>query len=274
MADVIPMTPRFGAPGDSAPRPVLLIVDDDSTWRKLAREICEQAISQEGVSVFEADSIPAALEVLANHAVHAVILDKNLGNDSEDSNHNGIASIPRLLLVQDHLQIVMTTSSEDTEDIVQAILSGACSYVVKHKRMEYFEAAIKRALVTGLRLYLAKSGSEIPADDSRPIDLPGTSPATVQLKLRVHEAAKTEAPIVLLGETGTGKSTIAKLIHRLRSQYLGKNNSDRPFVQINMGAVSKELANPSFLAMRMVHLQAQRDDASVLWSAHGAERFS
>ena len=69
-----------------------------------------------------------------------------------------------------------------------AIQNGACTYIVKHKKMKYFEAAAKRALATGMSLYLAKLGGEPVEDSSNAIDIPGNSPATNQLRFRVYRS--------------------------------------------------------------------------------------
>ena len=52
--------------------------------------------------------------------------------------------------------------------------------------------------------------------------------------------AKVEAAALLLGESGTGKSVVARLLHNLRSRYLKRG--DRPFIRLNMGAIAPTLA--------------------------------
>uniref|UniRef100_UPI0039794F95 sigma 54-interacting transcriptional regulator n=1 Tax=Salmonella sp. SAL04286 TaxID=3159864 RepID=UPI0039794F95 len=63
----------------------------------------------------------------------------------------------------------------------------------------------------------------------------GTSPASLEVKRRARRGAASEAPVLLLGETGTGKELVARHIHNLSARRTG------PFVAVNCGAFSESL---------------------------------
>ena len=227
-------------PSDSFARPTVLIVDDDPQWRDLARDLLNVKLGNLAVTVLDCDSVPHALEILNSRLVHAVILDRHLGTDSDNPNHDGAASIPKLLGAQPHLQILMATShSGDRAHVVEAMRNGACGYVIKHEDMELFIEEVRKAIRDGLREFHSRTEETRNAPPIG-IELKGSSPAIQMLKLRVEEMAKVEASVLLLGESGTGKSVVARLLHNLRSRYLKR--AERPFVRLNMGAISATLA--------------------------------
>jgi two-component system NtrC family response regulator len=222
--------------------PVVLIVDDDAVWRKLAREICEGSLDGGRVEVIECESIAIALSALAKKRAHVVVLDKNLGPDQENSQHNGVASIPRLLALQSHLNIIMATSSEDRADIVEALQNGACNFVVKQKDPAFFMHTVRIAIRNAvLALHAeAASGKGGAQASNGEIQLLGSSLAIMLLRSRLTEMAKADAAVLFLGPTGAGKTTAAKYLHHQRGIFF--KLPKRPFVHLNMGAVPEDTA--------------------------------
>jgi DNA-binding NtrC family response regulator len=224
---------------DSFLRPTVLIVDDDADWRSLASQVCTATLNDLDILVLDCATVSQAIELLSTRLIHALVLDKDLGPDSNDPRQNGIASVPHLSTIQDHMRIVMATGSSDIQDVVEAMRNGAAGYVVKDQDPRLFAEIVRREVVAGLQLLRAKLESEKQAD-SRNVDLMGKSHAVHLLRSRIHEMAKNEAAVLLLGETGTGKSTAARLLHDLSNQKPGV--AKRPFVHINMAAIPEKLA--------------------------------
>ena len=76
-------------PVDAIPRKTLLIVDDDSIFRLCIGDLIENAIGRENIFILSASSLLEANQLLNQHVVHAIVLDKHLSQDHGDPKHNG-----------------------------------------------------------------------------------------------------------------------------------------------------------------------------------------
>ncbi|MGE4233066.1 MAG: sigma-54-dependent transcriptional regulator [Bacteriovoracia bacterium] len=226
-------------PNDKDEGPTVLIVDDDELARTTVRSACSDALKERSFRLLECSSITEAVRVLSENQIHVILLDKNLGPDEFDPNQNGIESIERFLAMQPHLQILMVTGSGDTQDIVLAMRNGAFGYVTKDSPAELLIEQIKNA-VRYATLSQKSIRLNLTARSNERRDLVGESTAIRMLRRQVEALSKSETPVLLVGETGSGKTTVAELMHDLRQTYLKQD--DRPFVQINMGAIPDELA--------------------------------
>ena len=226
-------------PPDRDQGPTVLIVDDEELCRQTLRAECSQALQERTFRLLECGSIDEAIRILSEQEVHAILLDKKLGDDLGDPNQNGILSIPRLLSMQPHLQILMVTGSDDDQDIVDAMRNGAFGYVLKGSKPGLLTEQIKNAV-----RYAMLSQDSLRSNHSDRAKgrkgLVGGSPAITQLGRQVEALAKTETSVLLQGETGTGKTTVAELIHELRQLFLKQES--RPFIHLNMAAIPENLA--------------------------------
>ena len=214
----------------------VLIVDDDEVGRERLAILCLSSKRGEALRVLTAATLAEATTILAANVVHAMLLDKQLG--AGRSAENGIDAIPHYLELQPNLQIVVITASNDTQDAARAVELGALWFLPKQTADSLIVAQIDKAVDIG-ELALQRAQSE---RQSKPasVDLVGRSRVIRDLKVRIRNVAKTDRPILLLGETGTGKTTVATFIHECRST-LAKH-PDGKFFAVNMGAISPELA--------------------------------
>lgn len=217
----------------------VLIVDDDSGVRTDLEDICRHIEPLGSFRTLTCAAIEEALQILSETAVDVVLLDKNIGVEGSASYKNGIEAIPEFLRLQCHLQILMVTGSSDISDVVRAITLGAFNYVVKGSPEDLLIAQIKQA-ATVAHLTLNRIRTErTPKRPSLNV-LAGNSPAMRQLKSQLEMVAETNRPVLLLGDSGTGKTTGAKLVHEFRQAYL--KQSDRPFIALNMASISSTMA--------------------------------
>lgn len=213
--------------GDRNGGPTILIVDDEEASRTRMKVMCRRFDESSDFEIVLVDKIDTALEVLSRRPVYVCFLDKDLGETV-----NGIDYIPEMLQLQPHLQILMVTGSKDIQDAVQAMSYGACGFIPKDSPDDLFNAQIKRAIhvallsIRNIRAQKAKDGDDI--------KLEGISAAIRKIKEAIPALAETAHPVLLLGESGTGKSTVARAIHEYRKQYLKQN--DRPFFEVNLVA--------------------------------------
>ena len=223
-------------PPDREVGPTVLIVDDEA----LAQDRLNLALCQiEGANqlhILHARSLVEAIDILTKTLVHVVLLDKNLGPEPVPANQNGIEGIPSMLRLQPHLQILMVTGSNDIQDVVRAMNFGACGYITKEMPNSLLVPHIARAIDVSL-LQLDKLRRDRFATDA--YDLGGKSKLFTEIKKAAQILAESNRPILMLGQTGTGKTELAKFIHYHRGRYL--KQKDRPFIFINMTTLSRDL---------------------------------
>jgi two-component system response regulator AtoC len=215
----------------------LLLVDDDATFRRtLAGEL-----EARGFRVSTAATAEEALERLDSMEPDVVVTDLRLpGRD-------GIAVVRAVTCgappgatpdattpfspdrTDGGTPVVVITGHEDLESAMEAMRAGAADYLTKPLDVEHLAGLLRRC-VEGGRARRARSE----ADEGQP-RLVGRSPAMIEIFKAVGMLARGRAPVLLRGETGTGKSQVARLIHQ-SSAY-----GDEPFVVVNCSALTETL---------------------------------
>jgi two-component system NtrC family response regulator len=224
-------------PPDREYGPTVLIVDDEMH----ARERLEMALAEvddaSRIHILHATSVKAALTILSGTPVHVVLLDKNLAPEPTPTEENGIEAIPEMLRLQPQLQILMVTGSKDIQDVVRAMNLGACGYITKEMPNELLIAHIDRAIqVSVLKIDKARRDRcQVPDESS----LGGKSGVFQDILRRAEVLSESSRPVLILGESGTGKTALAKWIHARRGRFL--KQQDRPFFAVNVSTLAKNL---------------------------------
>ena len=203
----------------------VLIIDDEPELRKLIHKL----LGLEGYNVLSAENIAEALEVIKINEIDIVVSDVKLPDG------NGLELIPVIKKQLPSAEIIILTAYGKIEDGVQAIKAGAFDYIVKGDEDNKLLFVIKNArekikLFKRIAHYEKNFFSRYSFDD-----ISGTSEAIRETIDISRKAAKSTTPILLIGETGTGKEVFAQSIH---------GESDRrnePFVAINCSAFAKDL---------------------------------
>jgi DNA-binding NtrC family response regulator len=203
----------------------LLIVDDD---RFLCRTIAE-GLADPGIEVTAVHSGREGRNFCAAQPVDLVLLDQKLPDA------NGIDCCAALLGLNERLKIIFITAYPSFENAVQAIKLGAHDYLSKPFELGELRLAVTNALrtidleqVEQVQLYK----SRVESHDS---SLIGARGALSEVWRLVQLAAHNPAPVLITGETGTGKSMVAKAIH-----YHGPDAA-APFLGINCAALPENL---------------------------------
>ncbi|MDH3745052.1 MAG: sigma 54-interacting transcriptional regulator, partial [Acidobacteriota bacterium] len=213
------------------PQHRVLLVDDEPEFRLFVTRTLEPV----GYSVREADTVVGAMRALAMETFEAVVLDIYLGAGS------GFDILRVLSLRNDYLPIIVVTAGDDGDLARQAISNGAHDFLKKpidpdhlcnimDKAIEHRELAIENRLLHRLI-------------DLRnvPGELVAISPKMTALLEAVREVAQTDHHILLCGEAGSGKTLIAKQIHRV-----GVRPND-PFVSLNCRDMPSEALEDELL---------------------------
>ncbi|MCA1568245.1 MAG: sigma-54 dependent transcriptional regulator [Acidobacteria bacterium] len=202
----------------------ILIVDDDANFRSSTREF----LQLQGYEVNEAESCRATLNVFSDYDPDVVISDYSLPDG------NALELLPRLKSADPTLGFLVITGHGIIGLAVQVIKAGADHFLTKPIEPTSLLEAIQQAL--GHR----RNGKNRPVDQPRKLrpshdPFLGNSPAIRAISQKAKKLLTTDYPILIQGETGTGKGVLAKWLH-----YHGPRR-DKPFVDLNCASLSREL---------------------------------
>ncbi|HXX73733.1 MAG TPA: sigma-54 dependent transcriptional regulator [Nitrospiraceae bacterium] len=202
-----------------------LIIDDE----EYVRLVLEQALREEGCEVTVAKNGQAGIDVLQTIPLDCVITDLRM------SGLDGRAVLKWVKEHQPSIDVLMLTGHGDIKDAVDAIKHGASDFLVKDTP---FDPTVVKAALTKLMTMRSLKQENLAARHggfTRDVIVEGSSPAWQKLKAQIVQVAPANAPILIQGETGSGKEVVARLLHDL------SRRADGPFIAINCGAVSREL---------------------------------
>jgi NtrC-family two-component system response regulator AlgB len=208
----------------TSPKARVLVVDDDDAIRRTLRLCLESA----GYSVAIADGVESAAKSARRAPPDLALVDLRLGSGS------GVDLTRTLLAETPATRVVIMTAYATIDSAVEAMRAGAVDYLPKPfhpaQVLHTVEKVLSSAVLEGA---LAEALRDDPRRRSSRFE---TKSAAVQSALDIAErVAPTDATVLLLGETGTGKGVLARHIHSLSPR------RSRPFVTFNCAAASVSL---------------------------------
>ncbi len=151
----------------------------------------------------------------------------------------------------------MITAFGSAENAVAALKAGAFDYLAKPVALEQLRALVKQALKV----------PEKPAAPSS-YQLLGESPAIMQVRSMIERLSKSQAPVFITGESGSGKELAARMIH------LGGPRAEQPFVPVNCGAIPENLMESEFFGYKKgAFTGAEGDRDGFFQAANGGTLF-
>jgi two-component system response regulator PilR (NtrC family) len=235
----------------AAAKTSVLVVDDEAD----IRELLELTLLRMGLGVECAGSVAEATELLKARSFDLCLTDMRLpdGDGLELVRHIGAncADLP----------VAVITAHGSTENAVAALKAGAFDYVSKPLSLEQLRTLVKSAL------NLPQKPAPKPAVGGS-YGLLGDSPPVQQVRAMIDKLARSQAPVYITGESGSGKELAARLIHA------GGARRDRPFTAVNCGAIPENLMESEFFGYRKgAFTGAEADREGFFHAANGGTLF-
>jgi len=231
----------------------IILVEDDLSVRTTMVTFLEM----EGFAVEAYSSSRDAIERLSMGGCQLVISDIYIDE------RTGLDILNAAKKQESGCAVILMTARGTIETVMAATRNGCFEYLAKPFELDTLLEAVKRAVAAR-----TPEDDEVEAEDLPESEMIGSSTRMVEIYKTVAQVAPTDATVIVLGETGTGKELVARMIHR---------NSDRsqfPFVAVDCGAIPPTLLESElFGAMRGAFTGADRDRIGVFEAAHRGTVF-
>ena len=212
----------------------ILVIDDEVQIRSLLARM----LGLEGYEVCQAGDCKAALKQLETQSPDVALCDVFLPDG------NGVDLVLNIKKLAPNVEVILLTAHGNIPDGVQAIKNGAFDYITKgddnNKIIPLISRAVEKAKMNVRLEKLEKKVGQMYSFDS----ILGESKALREAVLLAQKVSVTDVPVLLTGETGTGKEVFAQAIH-----YSSKR-SKQNFVAVNCSSFSKELLESEMFGHR------------------------
>jgi len=228
-------------------QPRVLVVDDEPDLL----ELLELTLSRMGLETVCAQSVGEAVQLLDKDPFDLCLTDMRLPDGEglrvvEHITHKGL-DVP----------VAVITAFGSAENAVAALKAGAFDYLAKPVALEQLRALVKQALKVPEKTQPASS-----------YQLLGESQAIEQVRGLIDRLAKSQAPVFVNGESGSGKELAARTIH------LNGPRGEQPFVAVNCGAIPENLMESEFFGYRKgAFTGAEADRNGFFQAANGGTLF-
>lgn len=235
----------------------ILIIDDEEQLRKLLARI----ISLEGFTVEQAGTLKQAREILAHKDTDIILCDVKLPDG------NGVDFVKEAKAKWPLHEVILLTAYGNIPDGVQAIKNGAFDYITKGNDND----RIVPLLYQAMDKVNTQKRSAVKIKDKSSFsfdDIIGSSPLIKEAIQLTKKIAPSEANVLLLGETGTGKEVFANVIHA------NSKRASKPFVAINCSAFAKDLLEGELFGHKAgAYTGAAKDKKGLVELAHEGTLF-
>jgi two-component system response regulator PilR (NtrC family) len=204
-------------------QPRVLIVDDEPDLL----ELLEMTLSRMGLDAVRAESVGDAIRLLDKEPFDLCLTDMRLP-DGE-----GLRVVEHITAKGLDVPVAVITAFGSAINAVAALKAGAFDYLSKPVALEQLRALVKQALKV----------PELPRTTSS-YQLLGESPAMQQVRVLIDRLAKSQAPVFITGESGSGKELAARMIHG------GGPRAEQGFIAVNCGAIPENLMESEFFGYK------------------------
>ena len=226
-----------------------LVVDDETD----IRELVVLTLERMDISAYSAGTITEAKQLLASQQFNLCLTDMCLPDGL------GLALVEYIAANYIGLPVAVITAFGSAENAVSALKAGAFDYLTKPISLKQLRPLIESAL---------KLSSPDVKNLSNTVELIGHSVAMGNVRTMISKLARSQAPVYVSGESGSGKELAARLIHNNGSR------KDKAFVAVNCGAIPENLMESEFFGYKKgAFTGAAQDTTGLFQAANGGTLF-
>lgn len=229
-----------------------LIVDDEPD----IRDLLEITLTRMGIKTLTAPDITCAKKLLGEHKPQLCLTDMNLPDG------NGIELVQWIQQNTPCTPVAVITAYGNMDTAIESLKAGAFDFVSKPVELPRLRELVNSALK------LSEPEPEADAGSDEPGLLLGQSSEIKRLRSQVRKLARSQAPVFISGESGSGKELVARMIH------IQGPRRDKPFIAVNCGAIPSELMESEFFGHKKGSFTGAIDNKDGLFrSADGGTLF-
>ncbi len=203
----------------------ILVVDDDPIQREMLRGF----LSNQGYKVLSTSNGEEALDIFQKQAISLALLDHRMPGITGDE------VLAKMKAINPLARAILITAYGDVQTAVTVLKLGADDFLEKPVNLSKLLDKIReieREIGVEEDVSVVKAAAE---EGPLPLRIVAESPAMKEVISLVRRMADSPWPVLILGETGTGKELIARLLHLLSSR------KDHPFIEVNCAAIPESL---------------------------------
>lgn len=229
-----------------------LIVDDEPD----IRDLLEITLTRMGITTLTAPDITCAKKLLGEHKPQLCLTDMNLPDG------NGIELVQWIQHNTPSTPVAVITAYGNMDTAIESLKAGAFDFVSKPVELPRLRELVNSALK------LSEPESDADSGSDEPGLLLGKSAEIKRLRNQVRKLARSQAPVFISGESGSGKELVARMIH------IQGPRRDKPFIAVNCGAIPSELMESEFFGHKKGSFTGAVDNKDGLFrSADGGTLF-
>lgn len=226
-----------------------LVVDDETD----IRELVVLTLERMGIQAESASTVTDAKHMLQSFSYDLCLTDMRLPDGL------GLELVQHINAQFPGLPVAVITAYGSAENAVSALKAGAYDYITKPISLKQLRPLVESAL---------KLSSQKESQGANTVDLIGASPAMGYVRTMIAKLARSQAPVYISGESGSGKELAARLIHQNSAR------KDQSFVAVNCGAIPENLMESEFFGYKKgAFTGAVQDTQGLFQAASGGTLF-
>jgi two-component system, NtrC family, response regulator PilR len=231
-------------------KPLALVVDDEPD----IRELLSITLNRMGIDTICSETISSAIQSLKENTLDLCLTDMKLPDG------NGLALVEYLQNSEKPIPIAVITAYGSMDTAIKAMKAGAFDFISKPVDLSVLRQIVTKAL---------RLSPETNTKDRRTREiLIGESAVMRAVRTKIDKLARSQAPVYISGESGSGKELVARLIHKQSPR------SDKPFIAVNCGAIPPELMESEFFGHKKGSFSgAVADKIGLFQAAEGGTLF-
>lgn len=233
----------------------VLIVDDEPD----IRELLEITLGRMSLITESASNVSSANELLQRRKFSLCLTDMKLPDG------DGLDLVEHIQRHYSHMPVAVITAHGNTETAIRALKAGAFDFVSKPVDLQKLRDLVNSALKLSLQ---TQTPLPVAARTSREVNITGNSTTICNLREQIARLSRSQAPVFIYGESGSGKELVARSIHNQSAR------ADGPFVAVNCGAIPAELMESELFGhVKGSFTGADKDKIGLFQAARGGSLF-